>query len=149
MRILEESYSDLTEGKPESYSPFRPGMTATVDIITNRRSKAIAVPISAIVIKTDTSSTKFPTNPDVVPSVSVLEEKFECVFVNNNGKAKLKVVKTGIQDETNIEIVEGLEENDEIITGPYNLVSKTLKSGDAIEVKGAQSGQIERFSSDV
>lgn len=143
VRILEESYSDLTAGKSASYSPFRPGMTATVDIITNRRSKAIAVPISAIVIKTDTSSTKFPTNPDVVPSVSVLEEKFECVFVNNNGKAKLKVVKTGIQDESNIEIVEGLDENDEIITGPYNLVSKTLKSGDAIEVKGAQSGQIE------
>jgi len=60
VRILEESYKDLTEGKPETYSPFRPGMTATVDIITKKQENAISVPISAIVIKTDTSSTKKP-----------------------------------------------------------------------------------------
>ena len=52
VRILPESYSDLTQGKPESYSPFRPGMTATVDIITNKRTQIIGVPISAVVIKT-------------------------------------------------------------------------------------------------
>jgi HlyD family secretion protein len=58
IRILKESYADLVKGKPEGYSPFRPGMTATVDIITNISEKAVAVPISAIVIKTDTSSVK-------------------------------------------------------------------------------------------
>ena len=63
------------------------------------------------------------------------EEKFECVFVKNKDEAKLKVVKTGIQDDTNIEIISGLNEGDEIITGPYSVVSKTLKSGDKIEVK--------------
>ena len=131
VRILENSYEELTEGKPESFSPFRPGMTATVDIITNRRPNAVSVPISAIVIKTDTSSTASPYSKPVANS-SVLEEKFECVFVNNNGKAKLRVVKTGIQDDTNIEVVSGLEADDEIITGPYSLVSKTLKSGDDI-----------------
>jgi HlyD family secretion protein len=142
VRILEESYKDLTEGKPESYSPFRPGMTATVDIITQKRMDAIAVPISAIVIKTDTSSTKKPfekmaqSNEDTEESE---EQKFECVFVNSNGKAKLKVVETGIQDDTNIEIVSGLSENDEIITGPYNMVSKILKPGDMIEVKNKKA----------
>ena len=59
VRILEESYKDLLEGRDESYSPFRPGMTATVDIITNKRENVVGVPISAIVIKTDTSSAKF------------------------------------------------------------------------------------------
>ena len=114
-------------------------MTATVDIITNKRSKTVSAPISAIVIKTDTSSVKksygssTEINDDVTP---VNEEKFECVFVNENGKAKLRVVKTGIQDDTNIEIISGLKEGDEIIIGPYNIVSKTLKTGDAIEVKG-------------
>ncbi|MCA0130954.1 efflux RND transporter periplasmic adaptor subunit [Winogradskyella alexanderae] len=137
VRILEESYEDLTEGKPESYSPFRPGMTATVDIITNVRKNAIAVPISAIVIKTDTSSTKRPYEKmnaagDDEPQE---EQKFECVFVNDNGKAKLQVVETGIQDDSSIEIVAGLKENDKIITGPYNMVSKTLKPGDLIEEK--------------
>jgi len=141
VRIIEESYADLTEGKPESYSPFRPGMTATVDIITKTRKDAISVPISAIVIKTDTSATKQPYGVSKTPSGDTLEEeqKFECVFVNNNGKAKLKVVKTGIQDDTNIEIVEGLSEDDEIITGPYNTVSKTLKPGDLIEVQNKKS----------
>jgi len=137
VRILDESYSDLTEGKPQSYSPFRPGMTATVDIITERRPSAVSAPISAIVIKTDTSTVKKSGKNEVATSSSISEEKFECVFVNNNGKAKLKVVKTGIQDDTNIEVTEGLEEGDEIITGPYNVVSKTLKSGDAVEVEGA------------
>lgn len=136
VRIVEESYKDLVEGKPDYYSPFRPGMTATVDIITNKREKAISVPISAIVIKTDTSSTKKIASKSVSETEKVeTEEKFECVFVNNNGVAKLRVVKTGIQDDSNIEVVSGLKDDDEIITGPYNVVSKTLKSGDKIEVK--------------
>jgi HlyD family secretion protein len=138
VRILEESYKDLMEDKPEYFSPFRPGMTATVDIITNKRQKAVAVPISAIVIKTDTSSTKKPIaekteEPETEKAES--EEKFECVFVKAKDEAKLRVVKTGIQDDTNIEIISGLQEGDEIITGPYSVVSKTLKSGDKIEVK--------------
>jgi HlyD family secretion protein len=137
VRILEESYKDLLEGKPEFYSPFRPGMTATVDVITDKREKTVAVAISAIVIKTDTSSTKVPlANKAESGSRPVeTEEKFECVFVKNKDEAKLKVVKTGIQDDTNIEIISGLNEGDEIITGPYSVVSKTLKSGDKIEVK--------------
>lgn len=142
VRILEESYKDLTEGKPESYSPFRPGMTATVDIITQKRMDAIAVPISAIVIKTDTSSTKKPYEKMAQSSDETEgseEQKFECVFVNSNGKAKLKVVETGIQDDTNIEIVSGLSEDDEIITGPYNMVSKMLKPGDMVEVKNKKA----------
>ena len=116
VRILEESYKDLLEGRDENYSPFRPGMTATVDIITNKRPKAINVPLSAIVIKTDTSATKtsVPKAMDATKKVES-EEKFECVFVNNNGEAKLRVVKTGIQDDTKIEILSGLKEGDEII----------------------------------
>ncbi|WP_299127367.1 efflux RND transporter periplasmic adaptor subunit [uncultured Winogradskyella sp.] len=146
VRILEESYRDLTEGKPESYSPFRPGMTATVDIITKTRKDAISVPISSIVIKTDTSSVKksFGKKTEVNDADNVeKEEKFECVFVNNNGKAKLKIIETGIQDDTNIEIVSGLSKDDEIITGPYNIVSKTLKPGDLIEVKNKKKNTSE------
>jgi len=137
VRILEESYQDLLEGKPEFYSPFRPGMTATVDVITDKREKTVAVPISAIVIKTDTSSVKKPMGDKIEGGTETVEDevKFECVFVKNKDEAKLKVVKTGIQDDTNIEIISGLAEGDEIIIGPYNVVSKTLSSGDKIEVK--------------
>ncbi|HLT33713.1 MAG TPA: efflux RND transporter periplasmic adaptor subunit [Aquaticitalea sp.] len=146
VRILEESYADLMKDKPENYSPFRPGMTATVDILTNQRKNAVAVPISAIVIKTDTTSVNstYKKSVDAKPSDSSNQpkvdedQKFECVFVVNNGEAKLRVVKTGIQDDSKIEILSGLKEGDQIITGPYNVVSKTLKSGDKVEQKQSQ-----------
>ncbi|GGW59616.1 HlyD family secretion protein [Winogradskyella epiphytica] len=142
VRILEESYKDLTEGKPESYSPFRPGMTATVDVITKTRKDAIAVPISAIVIKTDTSSVNKPFSERIKTEdndIQLEEKKFECVFVNENGTAKLRVVETGIQDDTYIEIVSGLSKDDKIITGPYNMVSKNLNPGDLIEERNNQA----------
>ncbi|WP_434037026.1 efflux RND transporter periplasmic adaptor subunit [Formosa sp. 4Alg 33] len=130
VRILEESYKDLLEGKPESYSPFRPGMTATVDIITKKRKDIIGVPISAIVIKNDTAVSNSETPKDMLST-----EKFECVFIKEGDLAKLRVVKTGIQDNSNIEIISGLESGDEVITGPYNMVAKTLKNGDKVGLK--------------
>ncbi|MEZ7494176.1 efflux RND transporter periplasmic adaptor subunit [Leeuwenhoekiella aequorea] len=123
VRILESSYKDLIEGKPEAFSPFRPGMTATVDIITNSVKDAIAVPISAIVIKNDTTTSSFGDN------------QYEAVFVKNGDKAMVKRIKTGIQDDTNIIVTIGLEIGDEVITGPYNTVTKLLKEGDLVKVK--------------
>ncbi|MAM18783.1 MAG: efflux RND transporter periplasmic adaptor subunit [Bacteroidota bacterium] len=132
VRILKDSYADLLEGKPENFSPFRPGMTATVDIITAQAKEVIAVPISSIVIKTDTTATKKVL---ISEPVDENQQKFECVFVKDGNKAKLRVVKTGIQDDTFIEISEGLKEGEEVITGPYSTVTKELQPGDEIEVK--------------
>ncbi|QNJ97840.1 efflux RND transporter periplasmic adaptor subunit [Constantimarinum furrinae] len=129
VRILSESYADLTEGKPEYYSPFRPGMTATVDIITNKKENVIGVPISAIVIKTDTTGN---ASTRVQETTSTSGEKYECVFVKEGEKAKLRVITTGIQDDSNIEITSGLTEDDVVITGPYNTVTKLLKTGDEV-----------------
>jgi len=134
VRILEESYKDLLENKPENYSPFRPGMTATVDIITDTRKDVIGVPISSIVIKTDTSTVKRGKKKEKKIE-SETEEKFECVFVKEGDKAKLKVIESGIQDDTNIEIISGLNEDEEVIIGPYNTVTKSLKNGDNVELK--------------
>ncbi|WP_062056504.1 efflux RND transporter periplasmic adaptor subunit [Aquimarina longa] len=130
--ILKESYSDLIEGKPENYSPFRPGMTATVDIITDKRNSVIGVPISAIVIKNDTSDIKTTSKEK---KGSDIDKKFECVFIKSGEKAKLRVIKTGIQDDSNIEVITGLKEGDEVITGPYNVVTKILKSGDKVIIQ--------------
>ena len=135
VRILPESYKDLSADKPENSSPFRPGMTATVDIITNKKENIIGVPISSIVIKTDTSSAK--SKKIVKETISSKTEKFECVFVKIGDIAKLRVITTGIQDDSNIEIISGLNEGDEVITGPYNTVTKILKSGDKVESKVA------------
>ncbi len=132
VRIVDSSYQDLLEGKPEYFSPFRPGMTATVDIITNKKEMAIGVPISAVVIKTDTTGKK---RSRVRTTESASAEKFECVFVNNGGEAKLRVIETGIQDDTNIEVISGLEAGDVVITGPYTTVTKSLKTGDKVKEK--------------
>ena len=142
VRILKESYMDLLEGKPENFSPFRPGMTATVDIITKRKENIVAVPISAVVVKDDTTSVK----KDVVAELEKKEQqqkgtapksdkKYECVFVKVGDKAKLRVVKTGIQDDSNIEIMSGLKQGEEIIIGPYTTVSKDLVSNDKVRVE--------------
>ncbi|OAB80581.1 efflux RND transporter periplasmic adaptor subunit [Cochleicola gelatinilyticus] len=136
VRILPESYIDLIEGKPESYSPFRPGMTATVDVITNKKNNVIGVPISAIVIKTDTTATKKSFRKEKTNAAS---EKFECVFVKDGGKAKLRVVTTGIQDDSNIQITSGLSEGENVITGPYNTVTKLLTTGDKVEVASEET----------
>lgn len=137
VRILKESYQDLVVGKPASYSPFRPGMTATVDIITKRKEKVIGVPISAVVIKTDTTPVKKIVVEDESADQTIKsksDKKMECVFVKKGTKAVIKVIKTGIQDDTNIEVIQGLAKGDEIIVGPYTTVSKDLNSGDKISV---------------
>jgi HlyD family secretion protein len=144
VRILKESYEDMTKGKPANYSPFRPGMTATVDIITEKKVNIIAVPISAVVVKADTTAVK----KDVVKELEekekeqktgVAEKKYECVFVRSGGKAVLRPIVTGIQDDTNIEVTSGLKKGDEVIIGPYTLVTKELNPNDKVKVKGQEA----------
>lgn len=130
IKILRESYEDLLDGKLEDYSPFRPGMTAAVDIITNQKNKVIAAPISALVMRTPSDTVAAATNGTVIQASEAMKE---AVFVESNGVAKLRFVKTGIQDDKNIEIVQGLNKGDVIITGPYSTVSKTLKHNDKIK----------------
>ncbi len=129
VRILSSSYTDLTDGKPDNYSPFKPGMTATVDIITREKKDAVAVPISSIVVKNDTTEKKKRSE------IELDAEKFECVYIKNGKKAKLRVVTTGIQDDKNIVVTSGLKVGDTIITGPYNTVTKILKTDKTVTVK--------------
>lgn len=139
VRILKESYQDLLEGKPDTYSPFRPGMTATVDIITETKTNVLSVPISSVVVKSDTTAVKEikveDPNEEQKGAAPKSDKKFECVFVKVGDKAKIRIVKTGIQDDTNIEVLTGLKKGDVVITGPYTTVSKDLNSGDRVTLK--------------
>ncbi len=138
VRVLRDSYQDLIKDKPASYSPFRPGMSATVEIRTKRVANVIALPIQSVttrdsvkkedksVVSTNGSSSATVTNSTAVPK--------ECVFVIEDGKAKLVNVKTGVQDNMNIQILEGVKEGTEVISGPYNAISKTLKEGTSVKV---------------
>jgi len=139
VRILKESYEDLLEGRPLTYSPFRPGMTATVDIITKTKNNVLFVPISSVVVKSDTSAVVVGKMPDskteAKEAAPKSDKKFECVFVKVGDKAKIRIIKTGIQDDTNIEVLTGLKKGDVVITGPYTTVSKDLNSGDKVTLK--------------
>jgi HlyD family secretion protein len=115
IRILESSYKDLLTDNPK---PFLPGMSATVDIKTKKKYGVIAAPIQAV------------TTKDTLINGSTSSK--EIVFVNNNGKAKLTEVKTGIQNDTYIEITEGLNGKEQLVSGPYNVLTKELKDGDNI-----------------
>ncbi len=133
--MLKESYADLIQDSNKISSPFRPGMSATVDIQTKRVSDILSVPIQAVTTRQDTSKVKkngenTSTNTS---SGNVKEDLKEYVFVYDNDKAMIREVKTGIQDNTYIQVLEGLQENDEVITGPYSAVSKTLKDKDVVK----------------
>lgn len=158
IRILPSSYSDILK---EGVSPFKPGMSATVEIQTKTVADVIAVPIEAVTTREDTSSTAKSydryrkgdkregrrRNRDEDDEEGADEEKegdkkpkaeediiFTIVFVIDGEKAVMRVVETGIQDDEFIEIISGLGEDEEIITGPYDLVSRKLTNGAKIEI---------------
>jgi HlyD family secretion protein len=143
VRILKESYADLTAGKPASFSPFRPGMTATVDIITTRKENVVTVPISAVVMRTDTTSSRKVEVVEEEGDDEAKEEapqvkndkRYECVFVKVGDKVKLRIITTGIQDDTYIEVTSGLQKGETIVTGPYTVVTKELNQDDKVYVK--------------
>lgn len=130
IKILRESYEDLLDGKLEDYSPFRPGMTAAIDIVTHVKNKVVAIPISAVVMRSPSDTLAVDAANKAIQTSEALKE---AVFVEANGIAQLRFVKTGIQDDKHIEIVQGLKKGDVIITGPYSTVSKSLKHNDKIK----------------
>lgn len=126
IRILRESYRDLEKN---GNSPFRPGMTATVDIITEVAEDILTVPIQAVTTRADTSKEATRLSNRYNES----DERFEVVFVYEDGKAMVSAVKTGIQDDRYIQVLRGLSDSTEIITGPYRTVSQDLLNNEPVE----------------
>ena len=126
IRMINGSFATLVPDYGEN--PFRPGMTATVEIITNKMRDALVVPIQAVTVRSDTSSNA--VSYERVLSEDV-DESFEVIFTPDGMKAGLLVVESGIQDDEFI-IVTGVEDSTEVVTGPYSAVSRNLKRGTRI-----------------
>ena len=150
IRVLRSSYADLIKGKL-SY-PLKPGMTASVEILTNRKENIATVPLSAVTTreigaevkegeKKEEDGTNATNSNDALEAKKRKENTKEVVFVMEKGKAKMIQVKTGISDFENIEIVNGLKDGQEIIAGPYATVAKKLKEGDLVKKKDPKAAE--------
>lgn len=144
IRILRESYADLLNPAQPNLSPFRPGMSATVDVKTHTEKNALTVPIIAVTTRTSEElkakaegksddEKEMNESQEPVASNSKEEEIKEIVFVLEDGKVKPIIVKSGIQDNTYIQILSGLKAGQEVVTGPYSAISKILKEGLEVE----------------
>ena len=144
--LLEESYKDLVDSVGGKKYPFRPGMSATVDIQTETRKDVISVPIQAVTTRSLKSNGKDDTKKDDIDKPeeeaeavtqqgvkSADDEKVEVVFIYKNGKVYKQPVKTGIQDSENIEISEGLKTGDEIVVAPFNAINKQLNDSTLVK----------------
>jgi HlyD family secretion protein len=125
--------------------PFRPGMTASVDILTQTKDNALSVPLASVTTRNpnrEDNENKDDDDDDGPPAENTSQsnegkkpEKNEdktVIFVNVNGEAKMVEVKTGISDYDNIEILSGISDSTEVVMGPFLAVSKRLKDGDKI-----------------
>jgi len=143
--LLEESYKDLVDSAGGKIYPFRPGMSATVDIQTETRENVISVPIQAVTTRSLNNKVNEEKQEDVEKPEGETEavtqqatkteedKKVEVVFVYADGKVKKQAVKTGIQDSENIEILEGLKTGDEIVVAPFNAINKLLNDSSLVK----------------
>jgi HlyD family secretion protein len=147
IRLDKESYKDLVDSTKRKKFPFRPGMNASADIKTKRHDNVLAVPITAVNARVKGSDKSMAdkkkedarnksdddeTNEAITANDDELEEVVFVVL--KDGKVKKAVVRSGIQDINYIEILSGLNAEDEVVTGPYNAISKTLKDGMKVKV---------------
>jgi len=145
IRILAASYADLLY--ETGHIPFRPGMSATVDINTETVENALSVPIAAVTTRTEedlTKKNKKKDNTDEAKRKSDKEEPKEVVFVIEADTARAALVKTGVQDYEFIQILEGLTDTDEVVIGPYSTISRKLDPGDILTKKKGEDKEKEK-----
>jgi HlyD family secretion protein len=128
--ISAESYKDLVT--PQRPYPFRPGMSAAVDILTEVEKDALSVPIAAVTAREVEKEDDDKSSSDEEGGEELEEIVWRITAADTVQRA---VVKTGIQDRRNIMILSGLEPGDKVVVGPYSAVSRKLDAGDKVYEK--------------
>ncbi|MDX9852331.1 MAG: efflux RND transporter periplasmic adaptor subunit [Tenuifilaceae bacterium] len=138
--LLEESYKHLISNRNKN--PFRPGMSTTVEILTETRNNVLSVPIQAVTTRSDSVSTGAKGFEEVAEAsvkldkeevASVKTNLNEIVFITSGDTAKMVQVKTGIQNNAYIEITSGLSGDEEVIVAPYSAISRKLQNGKLVQ----------------
>ncbi|AMQ00432.1 Transporter [Pedobacter cryoconitis] len=137
VRISADSYTGIKGGAKDLPSPFRPGLSATVDIESSS-VKSLSVPIMAVFVeglKKDVGKEDKEEDPADGKQKSKLNDKAikQYVYTYADGKVKKVEVTTGIQDDKYIQVKSGLKEGTEIVSGPYSTVQNKLKDGMKVE----------------
>lgn len=130
VRIDPNSYSNI-DGDGQKY-PFRPGMSASVDIYTNEVNDVVSVPIQSVTVREKEEDEK---DEEVKKKKNEKEIIQEVVFIKSSDTVRMVNVTTGIQDDEYIQVLSGVSLGEEIVTGPYSAVSKKLKDGKTIQIK--------------
>jgi HlyD family secretion protein len=115
---------------------LRPGMTTSADIVTNTNPQALSVPLQCVALRTvDQLVRKGEKRKDAAARFKPDRDGFvEVVFVIENGKAVARQVKTGIQSDESIEILDGLKDGEEVVSGSYRAISKDLENGAVVRI---------------
>ncbi|AFN75511.1 efflux transporter, RND family, MFP subunit [Melioribacter roseus P3M-2] len=118
---------------------IRPGMSCDADIETETKENVLAVPIQSVTARVPKPEKSEEGDEDNVKENNRKNKPQEVVFIVENGKAKMVKVKTGISDDNYIEIIEGLQGGEEVISGPYRAISKELEDGKTVTVTSGKS----------
>ena len=138
IRMLSSSYLDLMDANNPNLSPFRPGMSASVQILTKYVTGVLSISIPAVTTRDDTSAYRegkkqqFKFDQEKEKTTDD-DEVQEYVFIYSDGEVLLRKVKTGVQDNNYFEILEGLKEGEEVVVAPYRAISKKLKNHQPVE----------------
>jgi HlyD family secretion protein len=121
---------------------LRPGMTASADVYTKTKEDAVSVPIQSVAVRTvDQLTLEGEERADAEKRYEADKDGFvEIVFCIEDGKAIAKQVKTGIQSDDLIEILSGLVQNEEVVTGSYRAISKDLVNGAQVSINNEAGG---------
>ena len=148
-KLRKESTEEMSE---EQFSPnFKPGMSGTVDIESETVHQVVAIPIQAVTVRdfagsgsstseADTTASDADTSETENQSIIPQEDLRKVVFLVKDGKAVRQEVKTGISDNTHIQVLSGVANGDQIIIGSYRVLSKELEDGDAVNVNNNKFG---------
>lgn len=130
VRLQPESYAELLTTLEDAASPFRPGMSAKVDVLTRSADAVISVPIQSVTARESKAEDE--------------EDELGVFVLEPSGEVRWQRVETGIQDNRYIEIKSGLDTTMTVVTGPYQSVSRTLEDGDVVEIKANEEPESER-----